>query len=40
MSSELPAFFGLDMVGKAHDALADARALARVLVHLKNEDRI
>jgi len=35
MSSELPAFFGLDAVGPAHDALADARALARVLAHLQ-----
>ncbi|MEP4378249.1 MAG: exonuclease domain-containing protein [Alphaproteobacteria bacterium] len=39
MSSELPAFFGLDPVGPAHDALADARALAKVLAHLRNEDR-
>lgn len=37
MSSELLAFFGLDPAGPAHDALADARALARVLAHLKNE---
>jgi len=40
MSSELPAFFDLEPVGPAHDALADARALARVLAHLRNEDRI
>lgn len=33
-SSSLPAHFGLDPVGHAHDALADARALARVLAHL------
>ena len=39
MSSDLLPFFGLDPVGAAHDALADARALARVLRHLKREDR-
>lgn len=39
MSSELLSYFGLKPDGPAHDALADARALARVLAHLKNEDR-
>ena len=39
MSSELPSLFGLEPDGPAHDALADARALARVLAHLKNADR-
>jgi len=39
VSSELPAFFGLDAAGPAHDALADARALARVLAHMKIENR-
>ncbi len=39
-SSALPAHFGLEATGSAHDALADARALARVLAHLKFEDRI
>ena len=34
MSSELPGHFGLDMPGRAHDALADSRALRAVLVHL------
>ena len=33
MSSELPAHFGLAETGRAHDALADARAL--VLAHLQ-----
>ncbi len=35
MSSELPGHFGLEMPGRAHDALADARALRRVLAHLR-----
>ena len=35
MSSDLPAHFGLEPAGSAHDALADARALARVLTHLR-----
>lgn len=39
-SSGLPAFFGLDPVGRAHSALADARALARVLAHLRAGQRI
>lgn len=39
-SSELPARFGLAMDGQAHDALADARALARVLAHLRGNGRI
>lgn len=38
-SSALPAQFGLDLAGNAHDALADARALARVLAYLESEDR-
>lgn len=40
MSADLPTFFDLGSVGPTHDALADARALARVLAYLKNEDRI
>lgn len=40
VSSELPAHFGLQGVGQAHDALADARALARVLGHLRDEGRV
>ncbi len=39
MSSELPEFFGLEMPGRAHDALADARALRAVLVDLTISDR-
>lgn len=39
-SSVLPAFFGMEPAGSAHDALADARALARVLAHLRNEQKI
>ena len=35
MSSELPDHFGLEIPGRAHDALADARALRRVLAHLR-----
>lgn len=35
MSSELPAHFGLAETGRAHDALADARALVQVLAHLQ-----
>lgn len=34
MSSDLPKHFGLPDQGQAHDALADSRALARVLAHL------
>lgn len=34
MSSELPGFFGLGTSGRAHDALADARALLQVIGHL------
>lgn len=34
MSSDLPARFGLEMPGRAHDAVDDTRALARVLAHL------
>lgn len=34
MSSELPDHFGLEMPGRAHDALADSRALLRVLAHV------
>ena len=37
-SSALPAQFGLDAAGSAHDALDAARALARVLAHLRTED--
>jgi inhibitor of KinA sporulation pathway (predicted exonuclease) len=33
MSSELPRFVGLPVPGQAHDALADARAIASVLRH-------
>lgn len=35
-SGELPAQFGLRNEGAAHDALADARALAAVLGHLRS----
>ena len=35
MSSDLPAFFGLGRAENAHDALADARVLARGLAHLQ-----
>jgi hypothetical protein len=35
MSSDLPARFGLPDQGRAHDALADSRALVRVLAHLE-----
>ena len=35
MSSDLPARFGLPDHGRAHDALADSRALVRVLAHLE-----
>ena len=38
-SSALPAQFGLALAGSAHDALADSRALAMVLAHLKTEGR-
>jgi len=34
-SSALPAHFGLAAPESAHDALADARSLARVLAHLQ-----
>ncbi|MBO6783260.1 MAG: exonuclease domain-containing protein [Alphaproteobacteria bacterium] len=37
MSSELPAYFGLEPMGRAHDALADARALFGVLEHLRRK---
>lgn len=40
MSSELPAHFGVGAAGPAHDALADARALAKVLAHLRLEIRL
>ncbi len=39
-SGELPAHFGLEMDGRAHDALADARALAQVLAHLRERSEI
>jgi inhibitor of KinA sporulation pathway (predicted exonuclease) len=39
-SGELPARFGLSVKGRAHDALADARALARVLGHLRGAARV
>lgn len=39
-SSALPEQFGLEPAGSAHDALADARSLARVLAHLRDAGRI
>jgi len=40
MSSDLPGHFGLEMPGRAHDALADSRALRRVLAHLADTGAI
>jgi len=34
MSADLPAHFGLPVLGGAHNALADSRALVQVLAHL------
>lgn len=38
MSSELPRFVGLPVPAQAHDALADARAIASVLRHYRREE--
>ena len=40
MSSELPVHFGVGPVENAHDALADARGLARILTHLRNDTQL
>lgn len=39
-SSELPALFGLPPEVQGHDALSDARAVLRVLRHLKMDGRL
>ena len=40
MSSELPSYVGLPPEPNAHDALADARAVVRVLRYLRSEGRL
>ena len=40
MSSDLPAHFGLPDQGRSHDALADSRALLRVLAHLQEAGKL